>query len=307
VRPGCLFTTFSIVGYDPDEPAWGIAIASRFLAVGARTCWGAPDAGVVVIQAHINARNGSEGLRLLREGVPAAEVIRRLMVMDRHRDLRQMATIDRQGRVATYTGGRCGAWAGGLVARHCAAQGNMLAGGRGVQAMVDRFEAGEGTLARRLVEALAAGDAVGGDARGRQSAALLVVRPSAEEPYDVFSHRNIDLRIDDHIEPFQELSRLLDLYELVHEPTTDPERLSPDPGVVRRLQVGLAALGYYSGPVSGTFDDLTREAMRRLAYYHNLRQRMPQDAAWVDRRVLAYVESRARAAGAGGSRMDGAG
>ncbi|MDR7488518.1 MAG: DUF1028 domain-containing protein [Armatimonadota bacterium] len=286
--------TFSIVGYDPTEPAWGIAIASRFLAVGARTCWGAPDVGVVVIQAHLNARNGSEGLQLLRKGVPATDVIERLMARDRYRDLRQMAVIDREGCVATYTGAQCRVWAGGLVGRACAAQGNMLVSGRGVEAMVARFEAGAGSLARRLVQALAVGDTAGGDARGRQSAALLVIRPSAEELYDVFSYRNIDLRVDDHPEPVQELSRLLDLYELVHEPTDDSERLPPEPEVVARLQTGLAALGYYNAPVTGTIDEPTREAMGRLVHYHNLRRRVPPDVAWVDRRILAYVEARAQ-------------
>lgn len=284
-------STFSIIGYDRSEPAWGIAIASRFLAVGARTCWGAPDAGVVVIQAHFNARNGAEGVALLRQGTPAADVIAKLMAKDPHRDLRQMAVIDPEGRVSTYTGPKCGAWAGGVAGGNCAAQGNMLVSGRGAAAMVARFERQQGTLARRLVDALAVGDAEGGDARGRQSAALLVVRPSEAELYDVFSHRNIDLRIDDHADPFRELSRLLDLYELVHEKTAEEERLPATPEVLTRLQEGLASFGYYEARPTGVLDGSTREALKRLAYYHNLRRRIPQDGEWIDRRVLAYVEA----------------
>jgi uncharacterized Ntn-hydrolase superfamily protein len=289
-----LITTFSIVGYDPAEPAWGIAIASRFLAVGARTCWGGVGAGVIVIQAHFNARNGVEGVQLLREGVPASDVVDRLMAKDPHRDLRQIGIVDREGRIATYTGKGCKAWAGGRASVTCAAQGNMLVNGRGVEAMVEHFETQPGTLARRLVDALAIGDAKGGDARGRESSALLVVRPSADDLFDVFSHRNIDLRVDDHPEPFQELSRLLDHHELVHEPSTDQERLEPTPEVVQRLQAGLAALGYYEGSASGVLDSATRAAMKQLTYYHNLRQRIPEDAPWIDRRVLGYVEARSR-------------
>lgn len=214
-------------------PVWGIAVASRFLAVGARACWGAPDAGVIVIQAHYNARNGAEGVGLLQAGAPAPDVIAQLM-----------------------------AHAG----RRRAAQGNMLVGRETIDAMIARFECQSGSLARRLVDALAAGDAAGGDARGRQSSALRVVRPSNGDGYDVFSHRHIDLRVDDHPHPCQELARLLDLYELVHEVTADEEWVPATPEVVTRLQRGLAALGYYKAAASGILDDPTRAALTCLAH-----------------------------------------
>jgi uncharacterized Ntn-hydrolase superfamily protein len=289
-------TTFSIVGVDLAAPAWGIAVASRFLAVGARTCWGAADAGVAVIQAHFNVQNGVAALDLMRSGVPAPDAVDRLMAADPHRALRQIAAIDRAGRVATYTGGGCQAWAGGRAGRSCAAQGNMLHNGRGVEAMVDAFEASAGSLARRLVDALAVGDAIGGDARGRESAALLVVRPAPGEHFDVFSYRSIDLRVDDHSDPFTELSRLLDLHDLVHETTAPDEQLT-GPDVVVRLQRALRVLGYYDGPFTGTLDADTRAAIKRLAYYHNLRRRVREDADWIDGRVLDYAERRARGAG----------
>jgi len=287
-----LISTFSIVGYDPEEPAWGIAIASRFLAVGAQTCWGDSDAGVVVLQAYLNARNGPEGLRLLRRGLPAEEVIERLMDKDPRRHLRQMAVIDLLGRVAAYTGDGCQEWAGHVVGSHCAAQGNMLVGKEGCAAMVSYFESNKGTVARRLVNALAVGDKVAGDVRGRQASALFVVRPRTAEPVDVFTEPIIDLRVDDHDEPFKELERLLDLYELIYLPTAPEERLPQSPTNVRRLQRVLAHAGYYDGEISGVLDERTRTAMARLGRAENFHRRLSADQ-FLDGRLLQYLEARA--------------
>ncbi|HEV8353509.1 MAG TPA: DUF1028 domain-containing protein [bacterium] len=293
LRAGPLISTFSIVGFDPAEPAWGIAIASRFLAVGAATRWGAAGVGAVVIQAHFNARNGSEGVELLRRGLKSDDVIETLMAKDRYRDVRQMAVVDSLGRIATYTGKDCNPWAGGAVGENCAAQGNTLVGPRVVQTIVEHFTSHRGSLARRLVGALAAGEEAGGDNRGRQSAALLVLRPDPEELFDVFSHHSVDLRVDDHPEPLRELARLLDLYELIYLPSSPEDRLPAEPQTLRRLQEALATLGFYSGEPTGALDEATRRALTRLSRVHNLRQRL-SDAAWIDRRVLAYVEEKGR-------------
>jgi len=282
--------TFSIVGYDPEEPAWGIAIASKFLAVGSRSTWGSPEAGVVVIQAHLNAHNGSGGVKLLRQGVPANEVISRLMERDPHRELRQMAVVDRQGNAATYTGKDCGFWAGGKTGNHCAAQGNMLMSGLGVEAMVHHFEHSTGPLARRLVDSLAMGHTMGGDSRGKQAAALLVIRPFGEEAYDVYTDPYIDLRVDDHPEPYMELSRLLDLYELVYLPTAPGDQLPATYHNVSRVQRALAALGFYSGPPSGSLDDPTRAAIESFARLENLSNRLPGDN-WLDVRYVEHLET----------------
>lgn len=287
---GPLISTYSIVGYDPEERAWGIAIASRFLAVGASTRWGMAGAGVVVIQAHFNARNGSEGVELLRRGVGAQEVIDSLMTKDRYRDVRQMAVIDGRGGVATYTGKDCKPWAGGKVGECWAAQGNTLTGPAVVDVMMEHFSSHRGSLARRLVDALNAGDDSGGDRRGRQSAALLVVRPDPKELFDVFSHHTIDLRVDDNSDPCRELGRLLDLYELIHLPSPPQDRLSPEPQTIRRLQRALRRLGYYSSEPTGVLDEDTTQALQQLSSVHNLRQRLAGGAAWIDRRVLAYLE-----------------
>jgi uncharacterized Ntn-hydrolase superfamily protein len=299
--PGPLVTTFSIVGYDPDAPAWGIAVSSRFLAVGARTCWGAPNAGVVVVQAHLNTQNGRDGVDLLKQGVAASEVIQRLMAKDPHRDLRQMAVVDSQGGISTYTGARCGPWAGGVTGAFCAAQGNMLLGGEGCAAMVEHFSTARGSLARRLVDALTIGDEVAGDSRGRQATALYIVRPPWAEAFDVFTEPTIDLRVDDHENPFAELSRLLDLWELLFLPATEEERLPPNPPTVLRLQRVLTKLKYYSGKPHGALDDATLQAIKSLARMQNFRKRLfvqsggastPELLPWIDRRLLEHLETK---------------
>jgi uncharacterized Ntn-hydrolase superfamily protein len=289
---GPLVTTFSIVGYDPDGPAWGIAIASRFLAVGAQTCWGGPDAGVVVLQAHLNARNGSEGIARLRQGLSASEVIEQLMAKDRYAELRQMAVIDLNGQVATYTGDECMAWAGGVTGEHSAAQGNMLLGGAGCEAMIEYFESSPDSLPWRLVDALAIGDQVAGDSRGRQAAALYVIRPEVDERFDVFTEPIIDLRVDDHANPHAELSRLLDLYELIYLPTAPDEKMPANELVVRRFQRALSRLGYYSGALTGNLDQLTRDALLNLATMENFRKRIAE-GEWLDRRLLRHLETKA--------------
>lgn len=289
-QPDELFvSTFSIVGYDPSVPAWGIAIASRFLAVGAQTCWGAGDAGVVVVQAYLNAKNGSKGVELLRQGLSAETVISELMKQDINSELRQLAVIDRKGNAATYTGSGCEAWAGGVVGHHCAAQGNMLLGGEGCSAMVEHFTASKGSLDRRLVEALAVGDKVAGDARGRQSAALLVVQPPTEQSFDVFTEPTIDLRVDDHLNPFKELERLLDLHDLLFLPTATNERLEVDVASVKRLQYVMIQLGYYQGEVNGLMDTSTQAALITLTRHHNLGKRLG-DPRWLDSRALRHLE-----------------
>ncbi|MEM7124787.1 MAG: DUF1028 domain-containing protein [Chloroflexota bacterium] len=290
-RAGPLVSTFSIVGYDPTASAWGIAIASRFLAVGARTCWGAPDAGVIVLQAYLNADNGPKGLTLLKQGLTAADVVKELMAQDPYPHLRQMAVIDLQGNVETYTGEGCGSWTGGVPGTHCAAQGNMLLGGEGCEAMVEHFANAEGNLARRLVDALAIGDAVAGDFRGRQAAALYIVRPPFKESYDVFTEPVIDLRVDDHANPFDELKRLLDLYELIYLPTARDERMKPDDATVKRYQQALIGLGYYSGEPHGQLDEATQQALQTLGRMENFSKRLGQ-TDWLDGRLLEYIEAK---------------
>ena len=167
--------------------------------------------------------------------------------------------------------------------------------------MVEHFSSAPGSLARRLVDALAIGDEVGGDSRGRQSAALYIVRPPWAEAFDVFTEPTIDLRVDDHANPFAELSRLLHLWELLFLPATEAERLPPDPPTVQRLQRVLTKLGYYDGELSGILDDTTLDGIEKLARMQNFRKRLmvePGGAGtsspppWIDRRLLEHLETR---------------
>lgn len=202
-------STFSIVAFDPETGDLGVAVESKFFAVGPVVPFAAAGVGAVATQSYANTSYGPHGLEMMREGMAAAEVIAALTESDEGRDVRQVGVVDAQGTSATFTGESCLAWAGGRAGPGYAVQGNILAGPAVVTAMAEAFEATDGDLATRMVVALAAGQAAGGDARGRQSAALLVVR--AGGGYGGYDDRYIDLRVDDHPTPIAELQRLLDI------------------------------------------------------------------------------------------------
>lgn len=202
-------TTFSIVARDPVTGDYGIAVQSKYFAVGDVVPFAKANTGALATQAVGNPKHGPAGLKLMREGVPAEEVIKQLLAQDPKTDLRQIGVVDTRGDAATYTGDKCLPWAGGTTGKNFAAQGNLLAGPHVVEAMAATFKSARGDLATRLVFALAAGQAAGGDARGRQSAAVLVVRQGAG--YLGLSDRLIDLHVEDHVTPIRELKRLLDI------------------------------------------------------------------------------------------------
>ncbi len=201
------YGTFSIVGYDPATGDLGVAVASKFLAVGSVVPFAQAGVGAIATQAFANTTYGPRGLELLKHGLSPAEVVRRLTRNDPQREQRQMGIVDAKGRAATYTGKSCIRWAGGIAGKHFAVQGNILTGEAVVKAMADTFQRIQGELATRLLTALEAGEKAGGDARGKQSAALLVVRKGGG--YAGFDDRYIDLRVDDHPNPIPELRRLL--------------------------------------------------------------------------------------------------
>ncbi|MFI7065832.1 DUF1028 domain-containing protein [Kribbella sp. NPDC050124] len=233
--------TFSVVAYDAGS--WGIAVASKFLAVGAVVPWGRAGAGAVATQAMANLSYGPDGLELLACGASADHAVAQLTGTDDERDHRQVGMVDAQGRGATFTGGSCLDWAGGQAGDGFAIQGNILAGPHVMAAMADawRESAGE-PFERRLVAALAAGDQAGGDRRGRQSAALRVWREGAA--YGGILDIAIDLRVDDHQSPVAELTRLLDLHELYFGKPA-PESLLPLEGdLAAEVATHLQNLGY---------------------------------------------------------------
>jgi uncharacterized Ntn-hydrolase superfamily protein len=205
--------TFSIIAFDPVTNELGVAVQSKFIAVGAVVPFAKAGVGAIATQSYANTTYGPAGLALLAEGVAPADVVKRLTTADEDRDHRQLGIINATGEAATFTGAKCNAWAGGRTGKNYAVQGNILAGENVITAMAESFEKSEGDLAERLIAALAAGQVEGGDTRGMQSAALLIVRDGWG--YAGLNDRYRDLRVDDHEKPIEELRRIYDLHRKV--------------------------------------------------------------------------------------------
>jgi uncharacterized Ntn-hydrolase superfamily protein len=235
-------STYSIAACDLDRGQWGVATQSKFLAVGSVVPWAEPGVGAVATQAYANPRYGPDGLALLRQGLSAEEVVGRLTEADDGRNERQLGVVDAQGRGATYTGSACLDWAGGRVGNGYAAQGNILVSGDTVEALAGSFEASEGSLAERLIEALAAAQAAGGDKRGQQSAALIVVE--RDGGYAGLSDVLVDLRVDDHEAPIEDLRRLYGLHQQLFGKTPRDQWLRVDDELQAEIAGHLARVGY---------------------------------------------------------------
>jgi uncharacterized Ntn-hydrolase superfamily protein len=237
--------TYSIVGCDLGARQWGVAVQSKFLAVGSVVPWAEPEVGAVATQAYANPRYGPEGLALLREGLSAEEAVERLTAADEGRAERQLGIVDGQGRSATYTGAGCLDWAGGRTGPGYAAQGNILVGEETVAALATTFEANaQLPLVQRLIECLAAAQAAGGDRRGQQSASLLVTQKDGG--YAGLSDVLVDLRVDDHERPVQELRRIYGLHQLLFEPSPREDWLLVEGELRDEVRERLDRLGYES-------------------------------------------------------------
>ena len=256
-------STYSLVACDLERGQWGVATQSKFLAVGSVVPWAEPHAGAVATQSYANPRYGPDGLALLRQGLSADEVVTRLTEADGGRDQRQLGVVDAQGRAATFTGSACHEWAGGRTGLGYAAQGNILVSGETVDALAESFESSAGPLAERLLDALAAAQAAGGDRRGQQSAALLVVE--RDGGYAGLSDTLVDLRVDDHEAPIEELRRLYALHRQLFGSTPREEWLPVDDALRAELDDRLARLGY--------------ERLEDWAGAANLEERVDGDAA----------------------------
>jgi uncharacterized Ntn-hydrolase superfamily protein len=266
--------TFSIVAADTGSADWGVAVASRFPCVGAVVPWAEAGAGAVATQSWANTAFGPDGLTSMRGGIAADDTLRRLLDADEGKEDRQVGIVDAAGRAATFTGSRCMAWAGGATGQGFAVQGNILTGEQVVTEMSRAFTTTAGDLSDRLLAALLAGDAAGGDRRGRQSAALLVVRPGGG--YEGRNDRYIDLRVDDHPDAPRELARVFEVWDTTMLVRNDP-LLPASPELVADLQRRLAALGAYVGEPSGAYDAATRDAVAAWAGEHNLEGRLRDD------------------------------
>jgi uncharacterized Ntn-hydrolase superfamily protein len=235
--------TYSIAACDLEAGHWGVATQSKFLAVGSVVPWAEPHVGAIATQAYANPRYGRDGIELLREGLAAAEVVERLTDADDDRAQRQLGVVDAKGGSATFTGAECMDWAGGIAGPCFAAQGNILVGEATVAALATTFAATAGRpLAERLLECLAAAQAAGGDRRGQQSAALLVVE--RDGGYAGLSDLLVDLRVDDHARPVTELARLHGLHALLFGKSPRETWIDVDDNLRRELTDRLAKLGY---------------------------------------------------------------
>lgn len=295
MRP--IVATFSIVACDTATGELGVAVQSKFIAVGAVVPWARAGIGAVATQAWANTAFGPDGLRHLAAGLSPQDALNRLMASDPGADDRQVGIVDAQGRAATFTGARCKYWAGGRSGPGYAAQGNILVSGATVDAMATTYESAAGPLGERLLTALAAGQAAGGDSRGMQSAALLIVREGGG--YGGRNDRAIDLRVDDHPSPIAELRRIYDLYTLYFPPAGPRDLVPIDAALAAELQKMLVASGDYSGEPSGAFDERTRLALAQYMGRENLEERTAQ-GAMIDATVLRYMRSQSIGGGRAG-------
>jgi len=277
-------STYSIVACDLARDEWGIAVQSKFLAVGSLVCWAEAGVGAIATQAWMNPAYGPDGLALLRQGAAAEAVVERLTSADPGRAQRQLGVVDGRGAPASYTGSGCLDWAGSRTGDGYAAQGNILVSQATVDAMADAFDARAGEpLAERLLESLAAGQAAGGDRRGQQSGALIVACSGAGYGgCDVA----VDLRVDDHPEPVTELGRLLGLHSLYFGKTPVEEWLPVTDELETELAAKLAELGYASGDLAADLEG--------WAGFANLEERI-SGAAKIDPVVLGELRAEVRA------------
>jgi len=283
-------TTFSIVAHDPEAREWGVAVQSKFLAAGAVVSWAQAGAGAVATQSYANVSFGPEGLALMASGLGAQETLERLIAGDEGQARRQVGIVDAQGRAATFTGDGCHDWAGGLAGNHYAVQGNILVSGATVEAMARAFEESEGELADRLVAALAAGQAAGGDRRGQQSAGVLVVRP--EGGYGGYTDRYMDLRVDDDPAPIERLKGLVDLHHLFFKPLAPGEMAPIEGALAREVQQILTWTGFYDGPLNGEYDAPTRQALSSLVGNENFEERFDEEQGLISRQVMAIFREK---------------
>lgn len=273
--------TFSIVACDLDDQAWGVAVASKFPAVGAVVPYAQAGAGAVATQSFANTSFGPRGLEMMASGLSAQETLERLLEDDPDKELRQVGLVDARGGAATFSGSKCFAWAGGVSGPGYAIQGNILARESVVPAMERAFLESRGSLPARLLTALLAGDRAGGDRRGRQSAAIYVVRPHGG--YGGYLDRWIDYRVDDHEDPVPRLGELLEMHELYFGKSPASERVALNEEVRAQLREILTERGYLTDGKEFV------QAFNEFIGNENFEERVDPQAEWIDAPVLAFL------------------
>jgi uncharacterized Ntn-hydrolase superfamily protein len=290
--------TFSIAGFDPQTGDLGVAVQSKFPNVRAVVPWAGAGVGAVATQALANASYGPKGLELMRNGATAEEALKILIENDSLRDERQSGVVDAKGNSATWTGKNTFDWAGGnaggnwagrgeiVKGRFFTAQGNILVGKETIEAMARTFQETKGSLADKLVAALVAGGKAGGDRRGEQSAALLVVRKGAG--YQGALDNFIDISIYDHPLPLQELERLYKMHKLYFFRTEPKNLVKIDEHLCRELQQIMKGRGFYKNDITGIFDEGTKKNLQDFMYWENYDERVRNDNQ-IDNEVLQDI------------------
>jgi uncharacterized Ntn-hydrolase superfamily protein len=280
-------STFSIVAFDFKNGDLGVAVQSKFPAVGAVVPWAKAKVGAIATQAWCNTAYGPTGLKMLEANLSAQETLRKLLADDTNPQVRQFAVVDAKGQVAAHTGTECFEWAGHITGKGYSCQGNILAGAKVVESMARAYEETSGDLIDRLIQVLSAGQAAGGDRRGQQSAALLVVREKGG--YEGFTDRYVDLRVDDHPTPIEELKRVLRVYDMTMLSREDPKNLlTIDHDIAVVLQKNLMKLGMYKGEITGVLDDATNKALHEFVNINNFENRM-HEQGWIWKSILDYM------------------
>jgi uncharacterized Ntn-hydrolase superfamily protein len=285
-------TTFSIVAYDPAENAWGVAVASKFLAAAAVVSWARAGAGAVATQSFAKVSFGPDGLALMATGKSARETLDFLLANDPQQAQRQVGIVDSRGDAAAHTGSGCFSWAGHKIGKGFTCQGNILTGPDTVEAMADTFEAASGELADRLVAALLAGETAGGDKRGKEAAGVLVVRTNAG--YGGDNDRYLDLRVDDDSQPVQKLKKLVEAHHIFFGKPDPGDAVPITPELAYEIQSWLINQGYSQKEATGEWDEPTQKAFWELVGNENLEERwsLDRNPDSIDRIALDYLRER---------------
>ncbi|MBS3788010.1 DUF1028 domain-containing protein [Candidatus Bipolaricaulota bacterium] len=282
-------STFSIAAQDPETGEIGIAVQSKFLAAGAVVPWAEAEVGAVATQSAANTTYGPEGLKLLKKGVGPESAVKELTNSDEESEIRQVGIVSASGESAAFTGSECIEYAGHHSEDNFTCQGNILVSRETITSMAQRFrQTNSKSLSERLIASLNAADEAGGDKRGKQSAALLVVEK--EGGYGGFNDRKIDLRVDDNQKPIEKLGDLLSLHKLYFSQPSDEDLVELNEEVVRKIQELLIELGYYSGPEDGNYDEKTSEAFLEYCRTENFEEKLRDDDR-LDFRIVEFMEN----------------
>ncbi|MHA1217345.1 MAG: DUF1028 domain-containing protein [Candidatus Heimdallarchaeaceae archaeon] len=282
--------TFSIVAYDPKKKEWGVAVQSKFIAVGSIVPFAKVNVGAVATQAWANTSYGPKSLALLEQGMTAEETIKIITQHDEKREQRQVGIVDSFGNVASFTGKKCFDWAGHVVGENYACQGNILVSEDTVLAMSHAFRETSGDLVEKLLAALEEGQEAGGDSRGKQSAAILIVKE--EGAYDGGTDRYINVRVDEHEHPIKELRRVFELYDLSLLKRDDPDdkvKLSGD--IMKTIKEVLKKDGFFDGEINTKYDDVTKESLQKWMHTNNFEVKEREDN-YMWGAVYRFIEKR---------------